>query len=179
MNRARRFQADVTYNGATRGPGGPSAPIRVNMKREARETVQTRTVEEDDEGNVTCALTSRPCTIDDVHSNPSAQNKFVFQPVSATRVRLASSVPLNPLFAKCGGNASDPDDAWPHRAFAATFPLSKLNATRSTWRISASGRVKPDARSPMSGTFTYTLTLTLARNAGTPRVSCWILCGRR
>ena len=182
MNRSRRFRADVTFNTGAAGPAGMSAPIALSLNRRARETVQTRTVVEDDDGNTTCTVASRPCSAGDRYTNRSAQNKLTFQIISPSRLRVYSRVPYTDTFTTCNRDAGDPDEVWPADGFKQDFAISKVNTRRAVWRMSWSGRVRPNrdygTGTTLRGTLSYRLTFTLVRNPGTPRAYCRILCRR-
>jgi hypothetical protein len=170
-----RAASDIEYNGAAGGPAGNTEPIALRVRRSAEETVQLRTVTEDDQGNQVCALIERQCSLAETKTFRRASNRLNVW-MRGARVRIIPSLPGGGgvVLHTCTPGVGEPDLLWPDIAFQKTFPIGVFNRARSTLRFAWSGRrqARSETGIALSGQLSYRATVSIRRLPGTPPARC-------
>jgi hypothetical protein len=173
--RQTRAASDIEYNLAAGGPAGNTEPIALRVRRSAEETVQLRTVTEDEQGNQVCALTERQCSLAETKTFRRASNRLNVW-MRGSRVRIIPSLPGGGgvVLHTCTPGIGEPDLLWPDIAFQKTFPIGVFNRARSTLRFAWSGRrqARSETGIALTGQLSYRATVGIRRLPGTPPARC-------
>jgi hypothetical protein len=174
--RQLRAAPDIEFNYAAGGPAGNTEPIALRVRRSAEETVQLRTVTEDDQGNQVCALTERQCSLAETKTFRRASNRLNVEMRGSRSVRIIPSLPGSGgvVLKTCAPGVGEPDLLWPDIAFQKTFPIGVFNRARSILRFAWSGRRQARSASgfALTGQLSYQATVGIRRLPGTPPARC-------
>jgi hypothetical protein len=170
-----RAASDIEFNLAAGGPAGNTEPIALRVRRSAEETVQLRTVTEDDQGNQVCALTERQCSLAETKTFRRASNRLNVW-MRGSRVRIIPSLPGSGgvVLTTCTPGIGEPDLLWPDLVFQKTFPIGVFNRARSTLRFAWNGRrqARSETGIALTGQLSYRATVGIRRLPGTPPARC-------
>lgn len=172
--RRERAAADIEYSTAAGGPAGNSVPLDLRLSRAFQESIHTRTITEDDEGNAICTLTEELCSGTEAKTLRRASNRLNIFMRPGGRVRVYPSLPGGGPFGTCARGAGDPNSTWDVVRLGKLFPVGLLNRPRSTFRFAWRGRVRgeTDSGTLVSGQLTYQASVGLRRMPGTPPARC-------